>query len=543
VHSQGLQAQVIPDRAAPALLVLCAPLIALAIWLVRANGLQSLAGFLASILLPILLVGLCTKSWRSFFLVQLPVVLLGAAFATCTITYDTIPGDLLAYVLATSSWDEIRGFFTVWQGQRLLVAGAALAGIYVAAALWVPREPIFDTNTRRMRLGLLGVVCILIAFAATRPAALIEGLAGNPVIGTAFFISGPLAHARAAVNGNAVKKTPFGASRNPSEEVHILVIGESARRDSWSVYGYERKTTPYLEKLRDEAIFFKDAVADANFTVYAVPILLTGMSPGHFDMAHIQGNIVDLAKEGGYSTAWLMNQDPHISLLTGVHAEHMVFPPPISTLIIGHLPLDESLLPELRREIARAGRARFIGVHIIGSHWEYASRYPPAFERFGSAKGLTFASVFSQKSDPRLLSAYDNSLAYTDWFLEQIIEQARKLTVPATVTYFSDHGEDLYSLDGSVGHGTTTYTRHQFDIPAFVWTNSAYREAHPERMRAIADNADKTIRTHNVFYSMADLMGIRWPGARPSESFASPDFAADLASPYIAGGTLVTRPN
>jgi glucan phosphoethanolaminetransferase (alkaline phosphatase superfamily) len=532
-----------PDRAAPALLVLCAPFLALGFWLARAQGLQSLAALLATITLAMLLVAMGARTWRRFFLIQFPIVLLSAAFATYTLIYGAVPGDFIAYVLATSSWEEFRGFFTIWQGERFLLAALALAVIYLAAALWVPGRPIFPSGGARVRLGILGGVVVLTAIAAARPVALIAGVATNPVVGTALFVAGPLAHARAAVDGKAVAKVPFGASRVHAEEVHILVIGESARRDSWSVYGYQRGTTPYLEKLRGEAVFFNNALADANVTVSAVPILLTGMSPDHFDMAGIRGNLVDLAREGGYSSAWLMNQDPHISLLIGIHADRMLYPPSLSTLVAGHLPLDENLLPALRRELARGGAARFIGLHVIGSHWQYDSRYPAGLERFGSGKGLTYMSVLAKKSDPRLVDAYDNSVAYTDWFLQQVIEEARKLSVPATVTYFADHGEDLYALDGNTGHGAAAYSKHQFEVPAFVWMSSAYRQAHPDKARAIAANADKPIRTHNVFYSEADLMGIQWPGALSSQSYASADFIPDIHSPYIAGGTLVTRPN
>ena len=87
--------------------------------------------------------------------------------------------------------------------------------------------------------------------------------------------------------------------------------------------------------------------------------------------------------------------------------------------------------------------------------------------------------------------------------------------MPVTVTYFSDHGEDLYLLDGRSGHGAASYSKHQFDIPAFVWVNSAYRAAHPDKVQAMEQNAGKEIRSHNVFYSVADLMGIRWPDAKP----------------------------
>ena len=522
------------------LLVLCLPFIALGLWLAEAKGSQSLAAFIVSIGLLFVLVAMLAATWRLFFLVQLPVLLLSAAFAIYTISYHTPPGEFLAYVLATSSWEEIRGFFSLWLGLRWLLAVSILALIYLLLTMGSPHKRIFAGSSARARWGFIAVVVLLSGYAARSPAAFIDGIAANPGVGTAFFVTGPLRYARAAVRGNAIPKVPFGASRINAEEVHILIIGESARRDSWSVYGYQRQTTPYLEKLRGEAIFFQHAVADANFTVCVVPILLTGMNPARFDMRAIRGNLVDLAEEAGYSTAWLMNQDPHISLLTGVHADQMVYPPSISTLVAGHLPLDESLLPHLRRELERRGAPRFIGLHVIGSHWEYDSRYPASFERFGTSRGLNYLSALKEKSAPRVLDSYDNSVAYTDWFLEQVIEQAKTLDVPVTVTYFADHGEDLYALDGNTGHGTATYTQHQFDIPAFVWINAAYRQAHPDKVEAIVQNSAKEIRSHNLFYSMADLMGIHWPEEAPADSYASSHFVPDVQSPHIAGGALVS---
>jgi glucan phosphoethanolaminetransferase (alkaline phosphatase superfamily) len=364
----------------------------------------------------------------------------------------------------------------------------------------------------------------------------------NPLIGSILFASGPLQTASSLVEGRGIPKVRYGADRVAAREVHILIIGESARRDSWAVYGYSRPTTPNLDKLRGEAIFFQRAVADANVTICAVPILLTGMSPSRFDLKAVQGNLVGLAGEAGYFTAWLMNQDPHISLLTGIHADRMVYPPSLHTLASGRLPLDQVLLPEVRDELEHGTRPQFIGLHVIGSHWAYDSRYPVQFKLFGSGAPLTYLDAVSARPDQRVVDAYDNSVAYTDWFLGQIIDAARRLSVPVTITYFSDHGEDLYLLDGRSGHGAASYSKHQFDIPAFVWVNSAYRAAHPDKVQAMEQNAGKEIRSHNVFDSVADLMGIQWPGARPAESFASAAFVPDVATPLIAGagGTRVS---
>jgi hypothetical protein len=114
--------------------------------------------------------------------------------------------------------------------------------------------------------------------------------------------------------------------------------------------------------------------------------------------------------------------------------------------------------------------------------------------------------------------------------------------VPATLTYFPDHGEDLQLLDGAAGHGQPSYTQHAFEIPAFVWTNSAYRAAHPAVVAALRSNASKEIRSHNVFYSVADLMGITWPGAMPRRSFASDRFVPDTTMKLVAGGVFVVPP-
>ena len=532
-----------PVATAAAVVILFAPYVALGVWLERAKGLQGLAAFLVCVGLMMWLLAMAAHTWRRFLLIQFPLLILSAVFAAYTLMFGNPPGQFIAYVLATTSWEELRGFLTIWQGMRLLLAAVIVAAIYLVLAWCSPPHPISSVGNARMRWGFLAAVVLLSAYAARSPAAFIDGIAANPPIGTAMFVAGPLRQAEAGVKGTAVKKRRYGATRGGGEEVHILIIGESARRDSWSVYGYQRKTTPYLERLGGEAVFFHHAVADANFTTAVVPMILTGMSPDRFDMSSISGNLVDLAEEAGYSTAWLMNQDPHISLLIGVHAERMVYPPALSTLVEGHLPLDERLLPELKREMEQGGKARFIGLHVIGSHWPYDLRYPATFQRFGSGKALSYLSVLSQQPDQRIVDAYDNSIVYTDWFLGQVIEEARKLTVPATVTYISDHGEDLYSLDGNAGHGTSTCTKHQFDIPAFIWLNSAYRQAHPDKVQAIARNADKEIRSHDIFNSMADLMGIVWPAALPAQSFASSNFVPDNKTPVIAGGNLVAYPN
>jgi glucan phosphoethanolaminetransferase (alkaline phosphatase superfamily) len=520
--------------------LLSGPYIALGAWLWRTEHLSAVAAFAAAVLITWILIASVARDWRRFVLWQFPLFLFTLAFAAYTLTYNNLPGHIIAAVLGTSSLDDVLGFFSIWMGQRLALGFGLLAALYIWAGMGVRSVRIFAGASAPLRWAILAGTGALVLVAGLHADSMIDGLAADPVIGGVLFVTGPLRDVAVALRGQEVVKLPYGATRRGGEEVHVLVIGESARRDSWSAYGYSRPTTPYLDSIKGELTLLTHAVADANLTVFAVPMLLTGMAPEHYDLSQVHGNLVDLATEAGYSTSWLMNQDVGVSTMVGVAAEHTVYPASLARFFGGHTPLDGTLLPAFARELARGGSPRFIGLHVIGSHWEYYLRYPPAFQRYGSARGLSVISMF-MANDQRVVDAYDNSVLYTDWFLQQVIEEVRALHVPATVTYIADHGEDLSKLDGVAGHGVSYYTPHEFNIPAFVWTNGAYRTAHPDKTAALRANAGKEVRTHDMFYSLADIMGIHWPAASPSDSIASAEFAPDTRSKVIAGGELVAQ--
>jgi len=486
-----------------------------------------------------------TRTWRRFLLVCFPLVLVSSAFAAYTVLFGGRPSSTLALVILSTSWEEVAGLVSLYHLSKLILVVCTLVAVYLLLALRLPHIPIFSgkpsalgmTHSRAMLLASLP----LTAYVASNPADLIDGIAMNPVTGSVMFFAADVPRAYASWKGTLLQRVPYGARRSGGEEVHILVIGESARRDSWSVYGYGRSTTPYLDKLKDEVIFLQDAVADANLTAWSVPIILTGITPEQFATAPIRGNLVDLAKEAGYSTAWLINQDVSMTQYAGIRAEHMTYPPPV-TNIFDVKTLDGALLPAYSKEIARAGVSRFIGIHVMGSHWVYDHRYPASFQRFGSARIVKDLAIFANDNHSEgMRDAYDNSVAYTDWFLQQLIEHVRALRVPVTLTFFPDHGEDVGMLDGTVGHGAPEFTQHAFEIPAFVWVNDAFRQAHPEKVAAMKANATKEIRSHDVFGTVGDLMGITWPEANPARSFASDKFVPDTAMPHCAGGQLVPR--
>lgn len=484
----------------------------------------------------LLLIAALVRTWRMFYLVQFPLIVLGAGFIGYAVTFGALPGETLAMVLLTSSWEKVKGALLLWRENWLAVLGCTLAVGYVVLATQCPRTPIFSPRVRMLARVMLALAVPATVYAALDPDQTVDGLSMNPVLGSLMFLGTQVPVVRSDLDGSRIVKQPYHASRRGGEEVHILVIGESSRRNSWSVYGYGRQTTPYLSRLQNDAIFLLNAVADSNVTAWSVPMMLTGMRPGTFKFSDVHGNLLDLAHEAHYRTSWLVNQNLLVSFSVGIKPDNLQVASASGSV------LDEQLLSALRRELARSGESRFIGLHITGSHWEYARRYPPQFRRFGSSPELRASPLSGPGQGREVLDTYDNSVLYTDWFLEQVVEAARKVQVPATVAFMPDHGEDLFVLDGHTGHAGPDYTPHAFDIPAFIWTNEAYRRAHPQITEALRANARKRVRGHNLFYTMADIMGISWPGAHANESFATSAFTPDLTTPYIAGGNLVHAP-
>ena len=525
-----------------------APYLAMIIWSAfnAAYKLRSVLALAATAVLVSLLLAGCTRTWRRFFLVAFPCVVASVAYTAYSIGFGIVPGHTLGIVLMSASFEEVRGLWTLWQSKWLVLPAVGSLLAYLWLAYHLPKQPIFAGRVNLGARVLLFLSLPPLAYAAHSAPQLVDGLAVNPVTGSLMFVAGQLPRARAEIHGAGVHKVPFNARRiTAGEEVHVLIVGESARRASWSLYGYPRQTTPYLDKIREELVVMQHAMADANLTSHAVPMILTGVAPRDFGPAALRGNLFDLAKEAGYSTAWLVNQDLDVTTSIGITPDRLEFPPDPQAGLFGRHLFDDVLLPTYQRELARGGSARFIGIHIMESHWEYFRRYPPSFQHFGDTKDLNLGSLFftGGNIERDLTDSYDNSVLYTDWFMQQVIEAARKLNIPAAVTFIPDHGESLPGLDaGMAGHGGPVYSASQYEIPAFIWVNDAFRAAHPRQLAALRSNATKEVRSHDFFYTVADLMGISWPENNPERSIASETFAPDLSRQELVGGVLALRP-
>lgn len=318
---------------------------------------------------------------------------------------------------------------------------------------------------------------------------------------------------------------PFNAVRElpPAEpELHILVIGESARFDRWHLNGYSRATSPRLDRLgKHELISFTKAHAGGNVTMLGVPIMLSGIPAEQYTPGLAVRNLLGLMKEAGFMTAWMSSQDTQIARHARSPADFEV--ERHNTMgkseyrLFDRFPFDEELLPSLERFANYGHQKKFVILHTTGSHQDYALRYPPAFDKFSAHQdGLYLGSGHEATQD-----AYDNSILYTDWFLGQVVEIARRQPGIATVTYISDHGEALYDGgENRFGHGSGDAPAEEQHIPMFIWGNETFRTRYSSKWQIMLNNRQRALGQENYLHTVADLLDIRYPGQNLAMSFA-----------------------
>lgn len=287
---------------------------------------------------------------------------------------------------------------------------------------------------------------------------------------------------------------------SPAADIVVLVIGESSTRNAWHWFNpLAPATTPRLEAraAQNEYLFgFSRTLAQSTATRLAVPSILTAQPlvwPDGTPNTQATYSIVNVAKKAGYATAWLSNQaatgkyDGTIASYAE-EAETIAFLNPSSFYAQGNY--DAVLLPALQRHLDTHKQA-FVVLHTMGSHFNYQHRYPAGF------------GLYPNTRNDR--EAYFNSIFYTDYVLDKVIETLAKDGRKAVLVYASDHGESV--PDGACkARSANRNTRDAYEVPALVWLSDSYAKTHPEVITQLSKNTHKPYSVAAVAQTLLDLM-------------------------------------
>jgi len=303
----------------------------------------------------------------------------------------------------------------------------------------------------------------------------------------------------------------------------VLIIGESSNAERWSLLGYSRRTTPRLEAEPGLAAF-SDVVGLSGATRSAIPGVLSRrpvLRPDGTVDRLAEPSLIKAFREAGYQTHWFSNQSPFGKYDAPVavyarEAEDVRFFNP--STYRSKTSLDEVLLQPLKSTLASPGR-HLVVLHTLGSHFDYALRYPKNFDQFQPARGSSAAPVtVAGGSDELISNNYDNSILYTDHVISEAIRLTKSRAGRTLVAYFSDHGVDLPG--GSCPYREETRRGEAaYRVPVLFWLSDNMRESHSDKWQKLLRNRDNAYTTRAMYSTLLDIAGLQVSGRQPAENF------------------------
>jgi heptose-I-phosphate ethanolaminephosphotransferase len=261
----------------------------------------------------------------------------------------------------------------------------------------------------------------------------------------------------------------------------VLVLGESDTRNNWSLYGYERETTPRLSALKkqqgDSFVVFQDSISGDASTIGSITKMLTPATMEAVDEWKTKPSIVPMAQKAGYKVIWVTNQGTEnwgIVSILAAQADQVVFTNKGGSRSEGTF--DEAVLSPFQQALDDPAERKLIVVHILGAHPSYDYRYPSNYAKF---EGVMDDKVATQLSDAgRTLwgvvfrNRYDSAILYQDYVLSQSLKMLMKVKGAAAWMYISDHGQDVAHHDDFSGHNRSVLEMWQ--VPMLFWSNEKF---------------------------------------------------------------------
>ena len=299
-----------------------------------------------------------------------------------------------------------------------------------------------------------------------------------------------------------------------SNEIHVVIIGESLSKSHLGIYGYYRNTTPNLEKMKNELYLFKDVISPHCYTTGSLIKSLTLQSWQNNLKNKI--SLIDIVNAANFKTYWISNQPflgPHENLISAIAQNcDTVISTNYSRVTDDKLYFDELVFDEFQSVIdEKVNRPKYIFVHLMGSHLQYKSRSPSNFNLFKDEdKHNLKLRNFVTKKEIQKINHYDNSVYYNDYVISTLINKLKIKNLKSSLLYFSDHGEELCEDVNFIGHNEGKPTKNMFAIPFILWLSDKYKMENVKLTSNIDYFLNRKYQTDDLIFSCLDLINVRF---------------------------------
>jgi lipid A ethanolaminephosphotransferase len=299
------------------------------------------------------------------------------------------------------------------------------------------------------------------------------------------------------------------AAAMPSGKPRVLIIvaGETARAENFSLGGYGKETNPELS-VRD-ITYFTDTASCGTATSVSLPCMFSNLTrKGYSHRAGLANeNLLDVLRHAGVPAEWWDNNTGSKGIARRI--THKSFSRANDPRYCKNNEcFDEGMLAQLGNWLSNVKGDSVLVLHQIGSHGPaYYQRYPASFQKFTPD---CRNDALETCSHAEIVNAYDNTILYTDHFLASIIDtlKAREDRIAPAMIYMSDHGESLGEY-GLYLHGAPYIVApsQQTHVPFILWQGSEIKAG--INAPCLSERAKQPASHDNLFHTALGLLNIQ----------------------------------
>ena len=312
----------------------------------------------------------------------------------------------------------------------------------------------------------------------------------------------------APLGTDAARGSVWAAAGTSQRTVTIIVVGETARAMNFSLNGYGRETNPRLAQVQS-LVNFTNVSSCGTATAVSVPCVFSDLTREDYseDKARSKEGLLDVLQHAGLEVIWRDNNSGCKGVCDRVRFEDMSKPVAGNPLCNSEECYDEHLLEGLPELIRDARRDLVIVLHQKGSHGPaYWKRYPAEFKKFGP---VCQTNELEQCTREQITAAYDNTILYTDYFLDKTIKVLKESGVPASMLYFSDHGESLGEKNMYLHGAPYIFSpEEQRKVPMMLWLSDGFSQRFHLDRNCLAARSSQPFSHDNVFHSTLGMLNV-----------------------------------
>jgi len=294
------------------------------------------------------------------------------------------------------------------------------------------------------------------------------------------------------------------SKNHTKRKIVIMVVGEAARADHFSLNGYLKETNPLLKQ--ENIINFSNMYSCGTTTAVSVPCMFSVYNRSDYNShkGYNTYNVLDVLSHAGIEVLWRDNNSDSKGVAARLNYEHYKTST-LNTICDNGECRDEGMLIGLDTFVTQTEKDIIIVLHQMGNHGPaYYRRYPEKFKQF---KPVCKTNQLEECTKEEISNAYDNALLYTDYFLAKVINFLKEHEDKShtAMIYIADHGESLGD-NGLYLHGLPYFMapEHQKHVGALMWFSPEF----PVNTKALKKKSKEEYSHDNLFSTLLGIFNV-----------------------------------